>query len=121
MSDHPPIVAEHLRVHGHLSASEYDYLLEHWAKLDQRLQSFEDCRIDIDLHINERDTKSQHVILDLQIGGFDAFVATSQADNLGRALNEVRDEAIRQLTDAKNRTEPRHNRRLRDSTRRPSS
>lgn len=118
MSDHPSIVAEHLRVHGHLEPSERADLLHHWTKLDQRLQSFEQRRIDIDLHINERDTKSQHVTLDLQIGGFDPFVATDSSADLGHALNKVRDEVIRQLTDAKNRQEPRNNRRLRESPRR---
>ena len=106
-------------MHGHLEPAEREELLRHWAKLDQRLQSFQRRRIDIDLHINERDTKSQHVTLDLQIGGFDSFVATDASTDLGRALNHVRDEVIRQLTDAKNRTEPRNNRRLRETPRRP--
>lgn len=117
MSDHPSIVAEHLRVHGPLEPAEREELLRHWAKLDQRLQSFEQRRIDIDLHINERDTKSQHVTLDLQIGGYDAFVATDSSADLGHALNRVRDEVIRQLTDAKSRREPRNNRHLRESAR----
>lgn len=121
MSDHPSIVAEHLRVHGALEPAERADLLRHWSKLDQRLQSFEDRRIDIDLHINERDTKSQHVTLDLQIGGFDPFVATDSSTDLPHALNQVRDEVIRQLTDAKTRTEPRNNRRLRETARHPNS
>ena len=111
MTDHPPIVAERLRVHGHLTDAEHGDLLRHWTKLDQRLQSFGGRRIDIDLHVNERDTKSQHVTLDLQIGGFEPFVATDHSDDLGRALNKVRDEVIRQLTDAVvsliNRNKPR--------------
>lgn len=118
MSDQPSIVAEHLRVHGPLEPREREELLHHWTKLDHRLQSFQDRRIDIDLHINERDTKSQQVTLDLQIGGFDPFVATDSSADLAHALNRVRDEVIRQLTDAKNRTEPRNNRRLRDTPRR---
>ena len=118
MSDHPPIVANALRVHGHLETREVDDLIAHWAKLDQRLQSFRDRSIDLDLHVNERDTPSQHITLDVQIGGLKPFVAKSSASSLGRGLNEVRDEMIRQLTDAKNRTEPRNNRKLRETTRR---
>ena len=121
MSDLQPIVADRLRVHGHLHQHELDVLIDRWAKLDQRLQSFRDRSIDIDLHVNERDTKSQHVTLDLQIGGFPPFVATSSSPDLDHACTEVRDEVIRQLTDAKNRTEPRNNRHLRATTRKPSS
>lgn len=118
MSDHPPIVADALRVHGQLETHEVVDLVAHWAKLDQRLQSFRDRSIDLDLHVNERDTPSQHITLDLQIGGFKQFVAKSSASNLNRGLNEVRDEMIRQLTDAKTRREPRNNRRLRETARR---
>ena len=119
MSDHPPIVADALRVHGHLATHEVIDLVGHWAKLDQRLQSFRDRSIGLDLHVNERDTPSQHITLELQISGFKPFVAKSSATSLGHGLNEVRDEMIRQLTDAKNRTEPRNNRRLRKTARRP--
>lgn len=120
MSDHPPIVADVLRVHGTLYPRERERLLHHWAKLDQRLQSFRNRTIDIDLHVNERDTPSQHVTLGVKIGGVQrSFVARSQAEDLGQALNEVRDEMIRQLRAAKDRTEPRHNRALRATGRRP--
>jgi len=118
MSDHPPIVENVLRVHGHLEIHEVVDLVAHWAKLDQRLQSFRDRSIDMDLHVNERDTPSQHITLELQIGGFKSFVAKSSASSLARGLNEVRDEMIRQLTDAKTRTEPRNNRKLRETARR---
>ena len=119
MSDHPSIVTEALRVHGTLYPREMDELLKHWAKLDQRLQSFRNRSIDLDLHVNERDTPSQHVTLGVKIGGWNKdFVARSHPDDLGHALNEVRDEMIRQLSDAKNRSEPRHNRHLRRNGRR---
>jgi hypothetical protein len=56
MSDLLPIVADRLRVHGHLDQHELDVLIDRWAKLDQRLQSFIERSIDIDLHVYERDT-----------------------------------------------------------------
>ena len=121
MSDHPPIVAGALRVHGQLETHEVIDLVAHWAKLDQRLQSFRDRSIDLDLHVNERDTPSQHITLDVQIGGFKPFVAKSSSSSLLHGLNEVRDEMIRQLTDAKTRTEPRNNRKLRETARRTRS
>ena len=119
MSDYTPIVAEALRVHGTLHQHELFDLHDHWSKLDHRLQSYKDHAIDIDLHINDRDTPSQNVTLGVQIGGVNKdFVARSTAADLGRALNEVRDEMIRQISDAKNRSEPRHNKHLRESARR---
>ncbi len=118
MSDHPPIVVDALRVHGHLATHEVNDLIAHWSKLDQRLQSFRDRSINLDLHVNDRDTPSQHMTLDVQIGGFKPFIASSSASTLVAGLNEVRDEMIRQLTDAKDRTEPRNNRRLRESLKR---
>jgi ribosome-associated translation inhibitor RaiA len=119
MSEYTPIVEDALRVHGTLHQHELIDLHEHWAKLDHRLQSFKDGAIDIDLHINDRDTPSQHVTLGVHVGGLHKdFVASSSSSDLGRALNEVRDEMIRQLSDAKNRTEPRNNKHLRDTARR---
>jgi ribosome-associated translation inhibitor RaiA len=121
MSDHPPIIADSLRVHGNLATHEVIDLVDHWAKLDQRLQSFRDRTIDLDLHVNDRDTPSQHITLDVQIGGLKTLVAKSSSSSLRQGLNEVRDEMIRQLTDAKTRTEPRNNRKLRESMRRMPS
>ena len=50
--------------------------------------SISDCsrfvtdRSTMDLHVNERDTPSQHITLDVQIGGFKPFVAKSSASSL---------------------------------------
>ncbi len=113
MSDHPPIVVDALNTHGPFEQHEVDALVRHWSKLDQRLQSFVDRSIVLDLHLHDRDTPDQHVVLEATIGGFPTFVATARSRELGPALTHVRDELIRQLSDAKNRSEPRHNRRLR--------
>ena len=113
MSDHPPIVVDVLNTHGPFESYEVDEVIQHWSKLDQRLQSFIDRSIALDLHLHDRDTPDQHVVLEATIGGYPKFVATARSRELGPALTRVRDELIRQLSDAKNRTEPRHNRRLR--------
>ncbi len=117
MSDHPPIVVDALRVHGPLHDHEFDQLISHWTKLDQRLQSFVERSIALDLHVHDRDAPSQHVVLDVNIGGFPTFVAKAASTELAHALNVVRDEMIRQLSDAKNKSEPRHNKRLRRTAR----
>lgn len=113
MSDHPPIVVDALTTHGPFRAHEILDLIPHWSKLDQRLQSFTGRSIALDLHLHDRDTPDQHVVLEARIGGFPTFVATARSRELASALNHVRDELIRQLGDAKNRTEPRNNRKLR--------
>ena len=113
MSDHPPIVVDALTTHGPFHEHEIRDLIPHWSKLDQRLQSFVDRSIALDLHLHDRGTPDQRVVLEATIGGFPPFVATARSRELGPALTHVRDEMIRQLGDAKNRTEPRHNRKLR--------
>ena len=117
MTDHPPIVADALTVHGTLYPDEYTALLEHWSKLDHRLRSFDRHSIVLDLHIHDRDTPSQRVTLEATISGFTPFIAKDDTRDLATSLNHVRDEMIRQLSDAKNKTEPRNNRRLRRSNR----
>ena len=120
MTEHPPIVADALTVHGTLYPDEYAALIEHWSKLDHRLRSFDRHHIGLDLHVHDRDTPSQRVTLEATISGFAPFIAKDDHRDLQTSLNHVRDEMIRQLSDAKNKTEPRNNRQLRRSARRSS-
>jgi ribosome-associated translation inhibitor RaiA len=112
-NQHPATVADSLTVHGDLHQSDIDQLIDHWAKLDARLRSFDAGTVSMQLFVKDRDSKSQHVTLDLKIDRHDPLVATSSNTDLERALNEVRDEMIRQLTDLKTRSEPRNNKHLR--------
>ena len=57
----------------------------------------------------------QKVTLEATIAGAERAVSTSTRAPFKQALVEVRDDLIRQLTDAKNRTEPRQNRMWRDT------
>ncbi len=116
-SQHPATVADSLTVHGDLHDADVKKLLDHWSKLDTRLRSFEAGQVDMQLFVKERDTKSQHVTLDVKIDGYNPLVASSSSTDLDHALNEVRDEMIRQLTDAKGKREPRKNKHLRDDIR----
>jgi len=111
----PATVEDSLQVQGDLHRHEVISLLEHWTKLDSRLRSFKKGSVELHLFVKERETPSQHVTLEAKIDGRPTLVATSDSAELMHALNEVRDEMIRQITDAKNRTEPRHNRKLRPS------
>lgn len=118
MSNHPAdsaTVADSLQVQGELHQHEYKSLLEHWSKLDSRLRSFRKGSVELHLWIKERETSSQSVTLEAKIVGLKTLVATAAGDDLGQALNHVRDEMIRQVTDAKNKTEPRNNKQLRNS------
>lgn len=112
-NQHPATVAESLTVHGDIAEGEFDKIVDHWAKLDARLRSFDAGTVLLQLFVKERDTKSQHLTLDAKIDGHNPLVATSSSADFEHALNEVRDELIRQLTDMKTKTEPRNNKHLR--------
>jgi ribosome-associated translation inhibitor RaiA len=116
-NQHPATVADSLSLHGDIHAGEFDVIVDHWAKLDARLRSFDAGTVSIDLFVKERDTKSQHVTLDVKIAGHEPLVATSSNPDFMRAANEVRDEMIRQITDMKTKSEPRNNKHLRDGLR----
>lgn len=114
---HPATVADSLTVHGDLHQADIDQLVDHWAKLDARLRSFDAGTVSMQLFLKDRDAKSQRVTLDLKVDGHEPLVATSSNTDLDRALNEVRDEMIRQVTDMKTKSEPRSNKHLRDTVR----
>lgn len=100
-NEHPATVAESLRVHGDIHDGEFDSIVDHWSKLDARLRSFDAGTVSMQLFVKERGTKSQHLTLDVKIDGHQPMVSTSSSPEFGHALNEVRDEMIRQLTDMK--------------------
>ncbi|MBV1894583.1 MAG: hypothetical protein KUG57_11080 [Ilumatobacteraceae bacterium] len=110
-------VAESLNVHGDFSESDVERLIGHWSSLDSRLRSFDAGSVDLQLFIKDRDKKSQQVTLDAKIDGHTSLIAKSSSTDLDHALNEVRDEMVRQISDMKNRSEPRNNRHLRGTNR----
>jgi len=114
----PATVAESLSVHGELSDGEISTLIEHWSKLDTRLRSFDAGTVDMQLYVKDRETKSQHVTLDVKVAGLPALVATSSSTDLDHAFNVVRDEMVRQIDDLKTKREPRNNKHLRETDRR---
>ncbi len=113
--DETATVEASLRLGSGLVPTERPEIVEHWASLDARLRSFPAGTVELQLTIKERATPSQHTTLEAWIAGQPRLVATSTEPEFGAALSEVRDDLIRQLTDAKNRTEPRNNSRRRST------
>lgn len=105
-----------LRLDSVIAASERDHVLERFAALDARLRSFLAGEVELELSVKERDGADQKTTLEAWIVGTERVVATSSKNPLDGALTEVRDDLIRQLSDAKNRTEPRQNRQRRDTS-----
>ena len=99
-------VAESLQVHGQLSSSEREALIDHWHKLDTRLKSFHAGAVRLDLYIKERGTPSQHLTLEAHIDRYPPLVATAGAGDLDHELNIVRDEMVRLIGDARDRHRP---------------
>ena len=85
-NQHPATVADSLSVHGDINDGEFDTIVDRWSKLDSRLRSFDAGTVLIQLFVKERDTKSQHVTLDVKIDGHSPLVATSSSADLDHAL-----------------------------------
>jgi ribosome-associated translation inhibitor RaiA len=113
----PANVESSLRLGSGFAADERDSIVEGWASLTSRLESFDQGTVELELSVKERSTPSQRTVLEAWIVGSHRLVATSELADLDQALVEVRDDLIRQLSDAKNRTEPRNRRALRDTIR----
>ena len=116
MSTADPATLENSVRLGHgLAASERAEVLTRLASLDARLRSWPAGSVDLLLTVKDRDQPGQKVTLEATIAGAERAVSTSTRAGFEAALLEVRDDLIRQLTDAKNRTEPRQNRQRRDT------
>ncbi|MCZ7537119.1 MAG: HPF/RaiA family ribosome-associated protein [Acidimicrobiia bacterium] len=114
MSDEGTATVESsLRLGNGFDQDERGPIVEGWASLDSRLRSFDSGTVELELSVKERGEASQSTVLEAWISGQTRVVATSREPDLAHALHEVRDDLIRQLTDAKSRTEPRNNPSLR--------
>ncbi len=119
MSEHEDTasVESSLRLGTGFHAKERDHIVAGWGNLTSRLSSYRESAVELELSVKERETPSQRTVLEAWIAGSDRLVATSDQPDLDKALIEVRDDLIRQLTDAKNRAEPRNRRALRETIR----
>ncbi len=109
----PQVLDDCLRLGNGFKAEERPGILATFASLDARLQSFRAGSVELLLAVKERDKPSQRTTLEARIARTNDLVAHSTHGDIAAALIEVRDDLIRQITDAKNQTEPRNNRRLR--------
>lgn len=117
MTENTATIAACLRVHGSLTTAEFDEIAHHWAPLETRLRGFDENSVGLDLYIKERDTASQHLTLEAKIANWPVLIATTSEQDFEHALNVVRDEMIRLVTDAKEMHRPRQ----RAATRRNST
>lgn len=106
-----------LRLGGGIDPGERPRIIDGWNALEHRLRSFNPEQVELQLTVKERDTPSQRTTLEAWIAGFPRLVATSARPDLDAALQEVRDDMIRLVSDTKQRTEPRNNKHRRDTHR----
>ncbi|MFC0114059.1 HPF/RaiA family ribosome-associated protein [Kibdelosporangium aridum] len=111
----PNLIDERLHLATGFHESERDWIVRRLATLGPRLRSFDAVQVDLEISVKERDGASQQVTLECWIRRSPRLhlVATSGAHELAVALNEVRNGLLRQIDDAKTRTEPHSNRALR--------
>ncbi|MFI6096520.1 HPF/RaiA family ribosome-associated protein [Lentzea sp. NPDC051213] len=109
------VIAQRLHLATGFHANERDWVVDRLAALGARLRSFRDDQVELEISLKDRRGVEQRVTLECWINRTPRLhlVATSTEHDLPAALNEVRNELIRQVDEAKTRTEPRHNRALR--------
>lgn len=108
-----PTVAGTLRLSHGVAPVEFDRVVAALGRLDERFRSYPEGALELQLSVKERGKPSQRTTLEVWIAGRQRVVATSRRTDFDGALAEVRDDLVRQLTDAKSRTEPRNSRFLR--------
>jgi hypothetical protein len=114
-SEAAAVIAQHLHLATGFLASERGWVSECLAALGPALRSFPNDAIDLEISLKDRQGVEPRVTLECWIDHRPRlhFVVTSAERDLPAALGEVRDELIRQLDEARTRTDPRENRGLR--------
>ena len=114
-----PTVDEILQIANGVAPAERERVTAALGRLDERLRSFAADAVELQLSVKERGTPSQRTALEAWITAAGQprlrLVATSDHADFDAALAEVRDDLVRQITDAKNRTEPRNSRARRET------
>lgn len=96
---------DRLRLATGFATSEREEIVAQFAPLGARLRSFDDDAIDMELSVKERDGADQRVTLEVWIAGRPRLVSTSSRRDLRAALQEVRDDSVRQIEDGTTREE----------------
>lgn len=87
-----------LRIETGFRADEHARIIEQFAPLGARLRSFDAEAVDMELSVKERDGADQQVTLELWAPHVARMVATSSRPDMEAALQEVRDDLVRQVT-----------------------
>jgi hypothetical protein len=95
-------------------ATELEGIIKLLRPLEARLKSYRPGSVDLHLVAKDFDTRQQKLTLEARINGHETLVATSQHMELQRAVQEVREDLMRLMTDAITKSEPRNNRALRN-------
>jgi hypothetical protein len=95
-------------------ANELEGVIRHLRPLEARLKSYRPGSVALHLVAKDFDTRQQKLTLEARIIGHETLVATSQHTELHHAVQEVRDDMLRLMTDAITKSEPRNNRALRN-------
>jgi hypothetical protein len=91
-----------------------DEIVVQLQPLNARLKSYPAGSVELRLFVKDFDTLSQKLTLEATIVGHKTLVSTSHHKEFHLAIQEVRDDLIRLMSDSVNKTEPRNNRSLRD-------
>ena len=105
--DDPNVIAKRLNLATGFSSSERDWIVQRLAALGSRLRSFPDTQVELEISVKERHGAGQRITLECWISRNPRLhlVSTSAARDVTAAVGEVRDDLIRQIDDAKTRTE----------------
>ncbi len=90
---------ERLRLGTGFALDERPQIVHQFQALGTRLQSYDASSIDMELSVKERDGADQRVTLELWIAGEPRLVATSSRADMQAALQEVREDMVRQVGD----------------------
>ena len=109
------VVARRLHLAAGFLPTEIGWVSERLAGLGARLRAFRDGEIELELSLRDRQGTAQRVTLECWINRRPRLhlVATSSVHDLSAALGEARNDLVRQLGEAKSRTDPRLHRALR--------
>ena len=108
-------VTDALELVNGVAPEEFDRVAALLGRLDDRLRSFPAGAVKLHLSVKQRDLPGQRATLEASIEGLHRIAATSDRPDFEAAIAEVRDDLIRQITDTKNRAEPRNNRARRET------
>jgi hypothetical protein len=101
------ITAQRLRLGRGFAADERAAIVARMGPLDRCLAAFGADRVQLELSVAARGTRSQRVMLECFVSGWPRPVATSTGPDLDEAVDEARDDLVRQLDDLRIRTEQR--------------